>query len=41
MKWKEEFVTPIPKKAVPEGMNDLRNIFPVLPHSARSLRVLC
>ena len=26
MKWKEEFVTPIPKKAVPEGLNDLRNI---------------
>ena len=26
MRWKEEFVTPIPKKAVPESMNDLRNI---------------
>ena len=26
LKWKEEFVTPIPKKAVPESMNDLRNI---------------
>ena len=26
MKWKEEFVTPIPKKSVPESMNDLRNI---------------
>ena len=26
MKWKEEYVTPIPKKAVPENMNDLRNI---------------
>ena len=26
MKWKEEFVTPIPKKPVPEGINDLRNI---------------
>lgn len=25
-KWKEEFVTPIPKKAVPESVNDLRNI---------------
>ena len=25
-KWKEEFVTPIPKKAVPEGLDDLRNI---------------
>ena len=24
--WKEEFVTPIPKKSVPERMNDLRNI---------------
>ena len=24
--WKEEFVTPIPKKAVPESLNDLRNI---------------
>ena len=26
VRWKEEFVTPIPKKAVPLGMNDLRNI---------------
>lgn len=26
LKWKEEFVTPIPKKSVPESMNDLRNI---------------
>ena len=26
MKWKEEFVTPIPKKSVPESLNDLRNI---------------
>ena len=26
LSWKEEFVTPIPKKAVPESMNDLRNI---------------
>ena len=26
LRWKEEFVTPIPKKSVPEGMNDLRNI---------------
>ena len=25
-RWKEEFVTPIPKKSVPENMNDLRNI---------------
>ena len=24
--WKEEFVTPIPKKAVPQDLNDLRNI---------------
>ena len=26
LRWKEEFVTPIPKKAVPESVNDLRNI---------------
>ena len=26
LKWKEEFVTPIPKKSVPQSMNDLRNI---------------
>ena len=26
LRWKEDFVTPIPKKAVPEGVNDLRNI---------------
>ena len=26
LRWKEEFVTPIPKKPVPEGINDLRNI---------------
>ena len=26
LKWKEEFVTPIPKKPVPQGVNDLRNI---------------
>ena len=26
LRWKEEFVTPIPKKAVPESTNDLRNI---------------
>ena len=26
LRWKEEFVTPIPKKPVPEGLNDLRNI---------------
>ena len=26
LKWKEEFVTPIPKKTVPESVNDLRNI---------------
>ena len=26
VKWKEEFVTPIPKKSVPESLNDLRNI---------------
>ena len=26
LKWKEEFVTPIPKKPVPESLNDLRNI---------------
>ena len=25
-RWKEEFVTPIPKKAVPESVNDVRNI---------------
>ena len=24
--WKQEFVTPIPKKNLPEGVNDLRNI---------------
>ena len=24
--WKEEFVTAIPKKAIPEGLDDLRNI---------------
>ena len=24
--WKQEFVTTIPKKTVPEGVNDLRNI---------------
>ena len=26
LRWKEEFVTPIPKKSVPESLNDLRNI---------------
>ena len=26
LRWKEEFVTPIPKKPVPGGLNDLRNI---------------
>lgn len=26
LKWKEEYVTPIPKKSVPESLNDLRNI---------------
>ena len=26
LKWKEEFVTPIPKKSIPQGINDLRNI---------------
>ena len=26
LRWKEEFVTPIPKKPVPQGLNDLRNI---------------
>ena len=26
LKWKEEFLTPIPKKPVPEDVNDLRNI---------------
>lgn len=24
--WKTEYVTPIPKKPVPDGLNDLRNI---------------
>ena len=26
LRWKEEFVTPIPKKSLPSGLNDLRNI---------------
>ena len=26
LKWKKEFVTPIPKKLIPQGINDLRNI---------------
>ena len=26
LRWKEEFVTPIPKKSVPQNLNDLRNI---------------
>ena len=26
LEWKQEFVTSIPKKTVPEGVNDLRNI---------------